>query len=105
MVTLWIVKIMSVMFLMPTQEFGGTMMMPISLKLVFLTEGVYIRKRHKKKSGPDKILSVVYIRKRPPDIMKLYFCKNSLTSPNPSYEESNGRFEYLLKRFYAQTRC
>ena len=38
---------MSVMFLMPTQEFGGTMMTKVSLKLVILPKGVYIRETHK----------------------------------------------------------
>ena len=66
MVTHWIVEIMSVMFLMPTQEFGGTMMMTISLKLVILPKEVYIIKSHKKKptevmSGSIYILFLVYI--------------------------------------------
>ena len=48
MVNNWIVEIMSVMFLMPTQEFGGTMMIKIPLKLVILPKGVYIRESKKK---------------------------------------------------------
>ena len=38
-VTLWIVEIMSVVFLMPTQEFGGTVMMSIPSKLVIYQKG------------------------------------------------------------------
>ena len=49
MVTLFIEEIMAVMFWIPAQEFGGTVMMTISLKLVILPKGVYIRESHKKK--------------------------------------------------------
>ena len=49
MVTHWIVVIMSVIFLIAAQEFGGTVMMTISLKLVILPKGVYFRESHKKR--------------------------------------------------------
>ena len=53
MATHWIVVIMSVMFLITVQDFGGTVIMTISLKLVILPKGVYYRETHKniKKGG------------------------------------------------------
>ena len=79
-VTIWIVEIMSVMFLMPTQEFGGTVMMPISQKLVIFQKG-YIQDRvtnqqqqkRKMMSGSKEILFVVYIRKKPYSIWIYFF--------------------------------
>ena len=47
MVTLWIAEMMTLMFLIPTQEFGGTVMMTISLKLVIYQKG-FILDRVKK---------------------------------------------------------
>ena len=44
MVTHWIVIIMSVMFLIAAQEFGGTAMMTISLKLVIHQNGFIIER-------------------------------------------------------------
>ena len=44
----WIVEIMSVMFLMTTQEFGGTMMMTISLKLMIYQKGFILERVTKK---------------------------------------------------------
>ena len=61
MVTLWIVDIMSVMFLIPAQELGGTVMMKISLKLVILPEQVYIRERVKKCCQYQKIYYLWFI--------------------------------------------
>ena len=52
-------------FLIPTQEFGVTVMMTISLKIMILPKGVYIRESHKKNivmSGSTNVLFVVYIR-------------------------------------------
>ena len=51
-------------FLMPTQEFGGNVMMTISLELVILPKGVYISdvtKKRKVMSGSTDVLFVVYI--------------------------------------------
>ena len=69
MATNWIVVIMSVMFLIVAQEFGGTVMMIISLKLVILPKGVYYREtqKHTKKkkktmAGSTYVLFVDYIR-------------------------------------------
>ena len=65
----WTVKFFSVVFLVPTQDFGGTVIMKISLISVILHKVVYTRERHKQKekfkkvmSGSYKILLVVYIR-------------------------------------------
>ena len=65
----WIVIIMSVIFLVAAQEFGGTVMMKISLKWVILPKGVYYRETHrpaKNKNilmqGSTYVLFVVYIR-------------------------------------------
>ena len=44
METHWIVGITSVMFLIAAQEFGGTVMMTISLKLVIDQKGFIIEK-------------------------------------------------------------
>ena len=44
MVTHWIVVIMSVMLLISEQEFGGTNMMKISLKLVIYQKGFIIER-------------------------------------------------------------
>ena len=56
MATHWIVVIMSVMFLIAAQEFGGTVMMTISLKLVILLKGVYYRDTHKSTEKKKKLL-------------------------------------------------
>ena len=67
MATYWIVDIMSVIFLMPTQEFGDTVTMTISPKLVILPKVVYIiesnreTKRKKVMSGSTYLLFVFYI--------------------------------------------
>ena len=60
---------MSVMFLILSQEFGGTVMMPISLKLVILPKGVYYREtqkltknKNKLMQGSTDVLFVLYIR-------------------------------------------
>ena len=50
--THWIVESMSMMFLIPTQEFGGTVIMTISLKLVIHQKG-FILKRAIKKQQSD----------------------------------------------------
>ena len=59
MVTYWIVEIMPVMILMPTQEFGGTVMMKISLKLVILPKGVILERvtKNNKKNNKNKVMS------------------------------------------------
>ena len=44
MATHWIVVIMSVIFLISAQEFGGTVMMTISLKLVIYQKGFIIER-------------------------------------------------------------
>ena len=44
MATHWIVVIMSVMFLIAAQEFGGTVMMTISLKSVIFQKGFIIER-------------------------------------------------------------
>ena len=69
MATHWIVVIMSVMFLISAQEFGGTVMMTISLKLVIVPKGVYYketkslsRNKNKLMQGSTDVLFVVYIR-------------------------------------------
>ena len=49
MSTHWIVFIMSVMFLMAAQEFGGTVMMKISIKLVIYQKGLIIERFTKKR--------------------------------------------------------
>ena len=69
MATHWILVIMSVMFLIAAQEFGVTVMMTISLKLVILSKGFYYRETHKHTKNKNKMMSVskdilfvVYIR-------------------------------------------
>ena len=42
--TYWILDITSGMFLIPTQEFGGTMMTKISLKLVIYKKGFILER-------------------------------------------------------------
>ena len=46
---------------MPAQEFGGTVIMAISLKLVILPKEFYIRESHKNISGSTDVLFYVYI--------------------------------------------
>ena len=41
---------------MTTQEFGGTVMMTISLKIVILPKGVYIIESHKKTKREQKLM-------------------------------------------------
>ena len=65
MATHLIVDIMSVMFLMQTNEFGGNVMMAISLKLVIYLKGFILERVTKKKngmSGSTDVLFFVYIR-------------------------------------------
>ena len=63
-----IVVIMSVIFFKAAQEFGGTVMMIISLKLVIYQKGFVIervtknQKERKMISGSKDVLFVVYIR-------------------------------------------
>ena len=85
MVTLWIVEIISVMFLIQAQEFGGTVMMKIN-NISDLSEGVYIRdiqKKEKRKvmSSSKYILFVVYIRTSHLIVSRSVFFKISLTCP------------------------
>ena len=67
MANLWIVDIMSVIFLMSTQEFGSTVMMPISQKSVNSRKGIKVervanQKKRKLITGSKYKLFVVYIR-------------------------------------------
>ena len=57
MATHWIVVITSVMFLIAAQEFGGTVMMTISLKLVILPKWVYYRETHKYMKRKNKTMA------------------------------------------------
>ena len=52
--------------LMPTREFGGTVMMTISLKLVIYQKGFILERESQKNvmSGSTDVLFVVYIRTR-----------------------------------------
>ena len=56
-----IVNIMSVIFLIPTQEFGGAVNMTISLKLVNLPKGVYIKESNKKSRNKSDIRLNIFI--------------------------------------------
>ena len=59
----WIVDIMSVIFLIPKNEFGGNVMMKISLKLVLYQQGfIFERVIKKLMSGSTYVLFVVNIR-------------------------------------------
>ena len=63
MATHWIVDIMSVIVLLPTQEFGDTAMMTISLKLVIYQKGFILERVTKKvMSDSTDLLFLVYIR-------------------------------------------
>ena len=70
MPTHFIVVIMSVIFLMAAQEFGGTVMMKISLKLVILPKGVYYREKNKntknEKECQDQQMYYFYIYQNNP---------------------------------------
>ena len=67
--THWIVDIMSAIFLMTTQEFGGTVKITISLKLAIYQKGFIlekvIEKQEEKKviPGSKDVLFFLYIRK------------------------------------------
>ena len=63
MATNWIVEMMSVIFLMPAQEFGGTVMMTISLKLVIYPKWLYYREsqKNKNKTKSDVRLNIFII--------------------------------------------
>ena len=94
METRWIIDIMSVMFLMQTQEFGGTVMIKISLKLVILPKGVYIRDSHKKKKqinvSINRCIIFCLYQNNPSDKIQLYyFSRLHQHVQNQSYEESN----------------
>ena len=88
MATNWIVVIMSVMFLIAAQEFGGTVMMTISLKLVLLPKGVYYIETNKYMKNQNKIMAestdvlfVVYIRTSHLKNTALIFFNNSQSCP------------------------
>ena len=74
MATHWIVDIMSVMSLMPTEEFGGTVMMKISLKLVIYQKGFILERATKKSDVRLKrfIICGLY-QNKPSDKIQLYF--------------------------------
>ena len=55
MATPFIIEMMSVMFLIPTQEFGGTVMMTISLKLVICQKGFILERSTKKQKTKIKL--------------------------------------------------
>ena len=65
--TLWIVEIISVMFLILAHEFGGIVMMPISQKLAIYQKRFILEratnqlKKRKLMSGSKDIFPVVYI--------------------------------------------
>ena len=91
MATHWIVEIMLVMFLMLTQEFGGTVMMTLSLKLLIYQKG-FILERVTKKS--DVRLNICIIcclyQNKPSEKIQLYsFSRIHNHVQNQSYEESN----------------
>ena len=58
-----IVEIMSVMFLVPTQEFGGTTMMTISLKLIIYQKGFILERVTKNKNKNKKQKSDVRLNR------------------------------------------
>ena len=58
MATHWIVVIMEVVFLIAAQEFGSTVMMTISLKVVILPKGVYYRETHKLTKNKNELIQV-----------------------------------------------
>ena len=65
MTTNCIVVIISVMFLMAAQEFGGTVMMTISIKLVIYQKGFIVKRltnSQKKMSGSTDVFFVFCIR-------------------------------------------
>ena len=61
MVTHWIVDIMSVLFLVPTQEFGDTVLMTISLKLMIYRKGFILERGTKNISVSIDVLFVFFI--------------------------------------------
>ena len=82
---------MSVMFLMPTQNFGGNLMMTISLKLVIYQKGFILERVTQKKamSGSTDVLFVFHIRTI--DLIKKILCFSRIRQhvQNQSDEESN----------------
>ena len=87
METHWIVDIMSVIFFMPTQEFGGAVMMTISLKLVIYHRGFILQWVTKNKKKVDFRINRCNIcclyQNNPSEKYSPFFFKNSPTCPKP----------------------
>ena len=75
METHWIVDIMSVMVLIPTQEFGGTVMMKNPLKLVIYQKGFILERVTFKKSDVrlNRCIICFLYQNKPSDKIQLYF--------------------------------
>ena len=82
----WIMDITSVIILIPPQEFGGTVMMTIPLKVVVYEKGLIleiVKKTGKKKamSGSTDVLLFFYTRTSHLTKYGSIFIKNSPTCP------------------------
>ena len=94
MKTNWIVEIMSVMFLIPTQEFGGTVMMTISLIVVIYHKGFILDRVKKKNKKSDVRLNIciicgLYQNKQYEKIQLYFFARMNQRVQNQSYKENN----------------
>ena len=95
MATHWIVVIISVMFLIAAQEFGGTVMMKISIKLVMYQNGFILERVTKKlKETIDVRLKNFIIfclyQNNPSETIQFYlFSIIHNHVQNKSYEKSN----------------
>ena len=86
MVTLWIVDIISVMFLISTQEFGGIVMILISRKLVICLKGFILKRvsNQQKKGNLCKYLKTYclwFIITEHLIVSSSIFFKNSMSCP------------------------
>ena len=97
METHWIVEIVSVMFMMPTQEFGVTLMMTISLKLVIYQKGFILERLTQNilMSGSPDVLFIFYIITIHLNKYSSFFSRIRQHVQNQSYEESNSISECL----------
>ena len=99
--THWFVVIMSVMFLMTAPEFGGTVMMKISLKLVIYQRGFIIERVTKQiLSGSRDVLFVVYIRtnhmeKHSSTLLKEFTAMSKITHMKKAIED-----KYVFRRCF-----
>ena len=80
MATCWIADIMLVMSLMPTQDFGGNVMMTMSLKLDIFQKKIILERLTKKSDVRlNRFIVCCLYQKNPSEKIQLYYFKEFTT--------------------------